>query len=506
MKLTFQAVPVTLDAAAGENEAPRITGLAVPWDTLAVLSGGEKVIVRRGAFDLEAKPKLLEGHDTTQLRGVVNELADSEEGLLFEATFARTRAAEDAVELVRASAYDSVSAGFTPTKFNYDKKGVLIVEAADIHEISLVAMPAWKQAAIESLVAEAGDEDEEATSTEPEEGTKVEETPTVEAEAPTIATPIYAAARREVKLPSIGEYVSKMLQGGTEFAEMNARLRAAAPDVVTSDLGGLLPEPIVQPVYNGLIGRRNVIDAIGARQAPRAGKVFIRPSVTTHTSVAAVTENNNNIQSGTLVVTDNQVTKSQYGGYVELSQFSIDTTSPEVLSVLIDDMARVYAKQTETAVETALEAGISTTQAAFDVTSPAEWADFIYDCSTTILNASSHLPTHVFVSPSFWAALGKLTDDAGRPLFYADRALNPMNSFGQLSPGTIAGTAFGLSVVVTPYNSDFLAVGNADGFEIYEDLRGALSVDVPNQLSRTVAFYGYLATLMIDSTKFVKIA
>jgi hypothetical protein len=81
-----------------------------------------------------------------------------------------------------------------------------------------------------------------------------------------------------------------------------------------------------------------------------------------------------------------------------------------------------------------------------------------------------------------------------------------MNAYGQLSPGTLFGTAFGLSVVVTPYNSDFLAVGNADGFEIYEDLRGALSVDVPNQLSRTVAFYGYLATLMIDPAKFVKVA
>lgn len=503
MKLTFQAVPVTLDAAAGENEAPRITGLAVPWDTLAVLSGGEKVIVKRGAFDLESRPKLLEGHDTNQLRGVVNELADSEEGLLFEATFARTRAAEDAVELVRASAYDSVSAGFTPTKFKYDKKGVLVVEAADIHEISLVAMPAWKQAAIESLVAEAGDEDEEPQTTDPEEGTKVEETPTVEAEAPTIATPIYAAAKRKFELPSAAEYVTKMLAGGTEWAEFNARLRAGAPDVVTSDVVGLLPEPIVQPVYNSLIGRRNVIDAIGARQAPRAGKVFIRPSVTTHTSVAQVTENNNNIQSGTLVVTDNQVTKLQFGGYVEVSQFSIDTTSPEIISVLIDDMSRVYAKQTETYVEAQIEAGITATEPAFDVTKPAEWADFIYDASKKVLANSSHLPTHLFMSPSFWSALGKLVDDSKRPLF---PQIGPMNAYGNVTPGSLNGNAFGLTCVVTPYNSDFLAVGNADGFEIYEDLRGALSVDVPNQLSRTVAFYGYLATLMIDADKFVKIA
>lgn len=505
MKLTFTAIPVTLDAAAGEEESPRsITGVAIPWDTQAVLSGGEKVIVRRGAFDLSSRPKLLEGHDVTQLRGTVTELADSDEGLLFSARFAKTRASDDAIELVKAGAYDSVSAGFTPDKFKYDKKGVMIVEAGTLHEISLVAMPAFKEAVITQIAASAPEDDEPTTPEVPEEEPIVDNNNTpVEAAAETIPTPIYAQARREFKLPSAAEYITKMLQGGAEFAEFNTRLRAGAPDVVTSDLGGLLPEPIVQPVYNGLIGRRNVIDAIGARQAPRAGKVFIRPEVTTHTSIAQVTENNNNIQSGTFVVTDNQVTKLQFGGYVEVSQFSIDTTSPEVIGILLDDMTRVYAKQTETYVETTLESSISATQAAFDVTKPEEWADFIYDCAATVLNNSSHLPTHLFMSPSFWAALGKLTDDAARPLF---PQIGPMNAYGNVSPGTLNGNAFGLTCVVTPYNSDFLAVGNADGFEIYEDLRGALSVDVPNQLSRTVAFYGYLATLMIDASKFVKIA
>jgi HK97 family phage prohead protease len=505
MKLTFQAVPVTLDAAAGEESPRTITGLALPWDTVATVMSGEKVLVKRGAFNLDSKPKLLEGHDITQLRGVVTELADSDEGLLFQGTFAKTRASDDAVELVKAGAYDSVSAGFTPTKYKYDKKGVLVVEAAEIHEISLVAMPAWKEAVITEIAASSPEEDEanDPTDTTPEEGTEVENTPEVEAQAETVPTIIYAQAKKDFKLPSAAEYITKMLAGGTEFAEFNARLRAGAPDVLTSDISGLLPEPIVQPVYNSLIGRRNVIDAIGARQAPRAGKVFIRPEVTTHSSISQVTENNNNIQSGTFVVTDNQVTKLQFGGYVEVSQFSIDTSSPEVLGILLDDMTRVYAKQTETYVETQIEAGITATEPAFDVTKPEQWADFIYDSAAKILANSSHLPTHLFMSPSFWSALGKLVDESKRPLF---PQIGPMNAYGNVSPGTLNGNAFGLTCVVTPYNSDFLAVGNADGFEIYEDLRGALTVDVPNQLSRTVAFYGYLATLMIDPDKFCKIA
>jgi HK97 family phage prohead protease len=505
MKLTFQAQPVTLDAAAGEAEAPRtITGIAVPYDTPAVVMSGEKVLVRPGAFDTDSKPKLLESHDLTQLRGTVTELVDTDDALLFTASFARTRAADDAIELVKAGAYDAVSAGFTPTKYNYDKKGTLVVEKAEIHEISLVAIPAWKGAQITEIAA-SSPEDDEAQTTEPapEEENTVDQNQQVEAvEAETIPTPVvYAQAKRDFRLPSAAEYIATMMRGGAEWANLQTSIRAAAPDVLTSDLDGILPLPIVQPVYNGLIGRRSVIDAIGARALPAGGKVFIRPSVTTHTSIAAVTENNNNIQSGTFVVTDNQVTKAQYGGYVEVSQFSIDTTQPEVIALLLDDMSRVYGEQTETAVETALEAAITATEPLTGSNTPAGWANFVWAATETILDQSSHLPTHLFVSPNYWAALGKLVDDAGRPLF---PQVGPMNAFGNVAPGTVAGNAFGLSVVVCPYITDFVAVGNADGFEIFEDIRGALSVNVPNQLSRTIAWYGYLATLMIDADKFVK--
>lgn len=508
MKLTFQAIPVTLDASAGEDKPRTITGVAVPWDTVAVVSSGEKVKVLRGAFDLSSKPKLLENHDMTQLRGVVNELADSDEGLLFEATFARTRAAEDAVELVKASAYDSVSAGFTPTRYKYDKKGVLIVEAAELHEVSLVAMPAWKQAVITEIAASSPEEGEEENPDPKETEIPEMETPeVVEAQAETVPTNpvVFASAKREFKLPTASEYISTMLKGGADWAQMSARIQAGAPDVLTSDLDGILPVPIVSPVMNALIGRRNLIEAVGTRAMPAGGKVFIRPSVTTHTSIAAVTENNNNIQSGTFVITDNQVTKAQYGGYVEVSQFSLDVTQPEVVSLLLDDMARVYAKQTETAVETAFGNGITETLVEpASYASPADWSAWVWGATATVLAESSQLPTHLFVGTNQFADLGQLVDDAGRPLFYAERANNPMNAFGQLSPGSTMGSAFGLSVVVLPYTANFLAVGNAQGFEVFEDLRGALSVNVPNQLSRTIAWYGYLASLMIEPSMFVK--
>jgi hypothetical protein len=81
-----------------------------------------------------------------------------------------------------------------------------------------------------------------------------------------------------------------------------------------------------------------------------------------------------------------------------------------------------------------------------------------------------------------------------------------MNAFGNVTPGNLNGTAFGLSVVVLPYlSAGFVAVGNADGFEVFEQMKGAISVEASDgSLSRYIKFRGYIASLMIDSNKFVK--
>ena len=505
--LRFDANPDLIIAEAGDDKRPaRIAGIAVPWAPVsATVSDGTLVSFKRGAFDLNQKPaKLVENHDLTQLRGTVA-ISDGEDGLEFEATFARTAASADAIELVKAGAYDSVSVGAIPEKWSYDGD-VMVVEAAKLVELSLVAVPAFAGAVITEIAATSPVADEPAPN-ESEEESPMSENPTpevVEAAAPAVipTAPIYASARKDFALPSPAEYLSKFLQGGAVWHEFSQRIKAAAPDVVTGDLDGILPTPIVAPVYNNLIGRRPVIDAVGARAMPQGGKVFIRPSVTTHTTIGASNGENVALDSGTFVVTDNPVTKGVYGGYVKLSEEAMDWSSPEVLAVLLDDMARVYAKQTETVAETNLEAGISAVEPIADPTVPADWASFVWNASKTILDESTYLPTHLFVSPDYWAAMGALVDDAGRPLF---PQVGPMNAFGNVAPGTLSAQAFGLSVVVCPHLTDFAAVGAADGFEIFEQNKGVISAEANDgSLSRTIAFRGYLATLMIDADKFVK--
>ena len=508
--IQFVAVPVTLDAAAGEDSPRTITGVAVPWDTPATVSSGESVMFRRGAFDVNAKaPKLIEGHDMTQLRGVVTELVEAEEGLLFTAKFAKTRASDEAIELVKAGAYDSVSVGAIPVKFKYDKNGTMVVSKANLVEISLVAQPAFADAVITEIAASQPEEVEEVVEPQPndipEEETMSQETPAVEASAEIVPTaPIFAAARREAKLPTAAEYIAAAMVGGDQWLAMSAALRAAAPDVTTTDTPGILPIPIVQPVYNNFIGRRPVVDAIGAKAMPGSGKVFIRPEVTTHVSMAAQSAENAALQSGTYVVTDNQVTKGTYGGYVNLSLQDESWSDPAVVQLILDDMARIYANTTDNVAADNLLSGQTQTITLTDPTSPSEWVSDIYTAASTILtNSNGNLPTHLFLAPNMYAALGKLVDTAGRPLF---PEIGPMNALGTASASTFGGRAFGLITVVDRnFATDTCIVGDPSGFEIFEQQKGALTLESPSTLSRTLSWHGFFATLMIDPTKFVSL-
>ena len=510
--IQLTAQQITLDASADGEPTRQITGLAVPWNVKAQLSGGESVIFLEGSLPEDGPmPKLLEYHDDTRVIGRVTERVSTSEGMMFVAKLSATRAADDALALLADGALDSVSVGAIPTKFKRLSDGTLEVSQARFVELSVVTQPAYADAQIYSVAASSPDESEpdetetptETTPTPSEEDETMSEPTTVEAAVAT--QPIYATAvKRDAKLPTAVEYLSAAIAGGTAWERMHEALRAAAPDVVTSDTPGVLPTPILGPVYNNFIGRRPVVDAVGAKSMPGGGKIFIRPEVTTHTSIGASLAEMSN-QSGTFVVSSNQVTKQIFGGYVNISEADLDWTDPAILSILLDDMGRIYSNATDNYAADTLVAGATTTQAfaAADLDKPEVWAAEIAEAAATILTSSNgNLPTHLFLAPGIWGNLLGLSDSSKRPLF---PQIGPMNAFGNLAPGQNNGNAFGLQVVVDRnFASGTAIVGDASGYELFEQQKGAISLDNPSTLSRTIAFRGYFAALMIDSSKFVK--
>jgi HK97 family phage prohead protease len=492
---------------AEEGESPRtISGVAVPWNTEATVSDGTRVMFERGSLATSGKnPKLLKYHDDTAPVGVVTGRVDSEKGMLFTARISATSEGNDMLELIKDGAVDAVSVGVNPVDYSFNDQGVMVISRGDWVELSLVTAPAFRGATITEVAATEAKPTEELQPM-----TDKIETAAAVAEVPAAApaAPVWAAAKKEFKLPSAAEYVSKILRGGAEAREFVANIKAAAPDVVTTDTPGILPEPILGPVYNNFRGLRPVVDAIGVKAMPGGGKVFRRPEVTTHTTIGASNGENQNLDQGTFVVSNRNVTKGVYGGYVRLSEEDMEWTEPSVLALLLDDMARVYANETDNVAADDLKTGATQTNgigAWSNVSNPAILVDWIGEAATLILTQSNgNLPTHLFVSPDIWEKLIAVVDGQDRPLF---PIISPVNAFGQgVGPTTTSGNVFGLTLVVDRnFANETLIMGDPSGFEIFEQQKGALQVEAADgSLSRYIKFRGYFATLMMDPKKFVK--
>jgi hypothetical protein len=478
----------------------------VEWNTIATVSSGQQVKFLPGSLPTDGPaPKFMLDHSADKPLGMVVERVDTGEAMLFSARVGPGQVRDEVLAMAGPGEYyDSVSVGVEPVDYTFDEN-VMIVKSGRWMELSLLPFGAFASAKV-AQVAAAEPEPETPTPTDSEEEqVETPETPTaVEAAVPTNI--VFASPRKQVELPTAVEYIAAAVAGGDQWRAMSEALRAAAPDVVTTDTPGLLPTQVLAPVYNNFIGRRPVVDAIGVRAMPQAGKVFIRPEVTTHTSIGA-SIGEQSPTAGTLVVFNNQVTKQIFGGYVNISEADIDWSDPAILSVVLDDMGRIYANATDNYAADQLVAGVTTTEAfaLADIAKPEVWAAEIAKAASTILSASNgNLPTHLFVAPDRWQDLLGLSDSSKRPLF---PQVGPMNAFGNLAPGQYNGNAFGLQVVVDRnFASGVAIVADASGFELYEQQKGAISIDSPSTLSRTLAFRGYFAALMIDSSKFVQFA
>lgn len=508
--LRFNASGISIVAAEEGKARREISGLAVPYNVEATVSDGTRVKIMRGALPVDGPaPKLLQNHDGTEIVGLVTARKDEEDGMYFTARISKTRAGDDAIELIKDGAIDAVSIGIDPIKATYDKAGTLVVKSARWRELSIVGEPAFADARITQIAAT------KIQTNDTKESTTMEATNTpAEQPAPAPTAPIWAEAKRvPSRLPSAAEWISAYVQGGSAIANVNKIIAdhqayhnpvaAAAGDITTGDTPGLLPVPVVGPVYDNINYLRPVVTAIGARAMPLgSGRVFNRPEITTHAEVGLQTNELDPLASRTLVVSSNPVTRLTFGGTVLISEQDVDFTDPSSVNIVLQDLAGQYADATDNYAADQLRAG-STDQGTWAGTA-ATILDEIYAAAQLIAANTNVLPTHMFVDPQMWAKLGGLVDGSQRPLF---PTVGPFNAAGQQNAATWNGNPLGLTMVVDKNFTAKTAIvgcaaGRFAGFEIYENQRGLIAIDKPEVLGRQISFRGYFATLMIDGTKF----
>jgi HK97 family phage major capsid protein len=309
-------------------------------------------------------------------------------------------------------------------------------------------------------------------------------------------------APKDVQYRSAGQYTIDMWRAGLGNTDARERLELfnrAAAHQTTGDNPGLLPAQILGPVVDFVDNARPLINALGPRQLPSGS--WSRPVITQHSQIAAQSAEKTELASRKMTIGKLPVTAVTYGGYVNVSRQDIDWTQPQVMDIVINDLAGQYAIVTESAAGAAFSAAAT---------------------AGTDLPAT---PTSGDVAGALWAAAGAVytaTGGAGGliaaaapdmlsllgPLF---APVNPQNaqstgfSAGQFGQGAM-GAVSGIQVVVSAgIPAGQILVASSAAAEIYEDRIGALQVVEPSVLGVQVAYAGYFAPLVVAGPGIIKI-
>ena len=403
---------------------------------------------------------------------------------------------------------DAVSVGVNVLEHEWDGD-TLVVKSADWQELSLVPFGAFPQARVLDVAAaqidaqpQAGIEPTEApaqveTNDDPseEEENTSEEDIMAEATIPTAPLVIHAQPRKV----TAAEYLSKMLRG-----EALPRVEAVAAEDTTADIAGLLPEPLIGEVFNNLAlsDVAPLLSALGTRAMPASGETFYRRKISTHTSAAEQAAQFDELSSTAMVVDRIQVDKKTFGGYVDVSEQAGGWSDPALLTLILEDMARVTRQAFNAYVAAELVGGMGTASATIsDFTDGDEVITDLLAAAAEVRTGFGAFPNVLLLSSDVWAQLGAAKTSGGDLIF---PYLAPSNASGQIGGATTYNmTPLGLTVVVddalvvSPATSACIIM-NSRSFEVYEDIRGGIRVDQPATLSTRLAYRVFGATADID--------
>lgn len=304
----------------------------------------------------------------------------------------------------------------------------------------------------------------------------------------------------EVEYRSAGHYALDSYRAALGDRAAQERIEVfhrAAAHQKTSDNLGVVPDPIVGNVVNFVDAARSIVTLIGPQPLPSS--TFHRPRVTQGTTVAVqgaaggAADEKAELVSQKMTISRLTANAVTYGGYVNVSRQDIDFSSPQIMDLIINDLAARYAIQTESATGTALD-GSTSTNVGYGVS-----------------------PTAATIRAALWSAASTIfTATAGQGRVVLALAPDRLNVFGPLftpivgvaqtgdglSAGDYSSGLVGAVAGVPTYMSAGLASGKAFLFstaaiEVFEQRVGTLQVTEPSVLGVQVAYAGYFAPLRL---------
>jgi HK97 family phage major capsid protein len=311
------------------------------------------------------------------------------------------------------------------------------------------------------------------------------------------------AKPQEVEYRSAGQYTLDRWRSQLGDQEAQQRLEVyhrAAAHQTTADNAGLIPTPILGPVVSFIDENRPLVGQLGPRQLP--GQTWSRPKVTQHTTVATQSAEKAELVSQKMTITKLTATAATYGGYVNVSRQDLDFTTPGILDTVINDLAAVYAVQTEAASFTTFDAAATAGVAiATGAATASGVATSLWDAASKIYTATKGAGrVFAITGPDMLPILGPVF-----PPVNPQNAISPGLAAGDFSTGLV-GQITGIPLYVSAGCGTLrILVFSTAAAEVYEDRIGSLQVVEPSVLGLQVAYAGYFTPMVIESTAIVKI-
>ena len=560
---------LTFSAAIEASDAGRrvISGKIVPFNGEVGMTSVGPVIFERGAIQIPsvAKIKLLAQHEKNNPIGRMQNYQESADGIYASFKVSASTKGQDFLIMASEGLIDGLSVGVEVIASKERKDGTLIVTAAKLQEVSLVESPAFDNARVLDVAAQATDPEEiaeetletaedvlieqistavdglkqiqeaekalEESETQTESEASVENTPAATTEA--AAAPVAAeASRPTIKasqpyitssvrhgIDSMGRYVEnkiKASQGDLDArewiaaAEDPAVVRAAADSIGTTN-PAFNPIQYMKELYvNNRFGAP-ARDAVSRGILPTSGMTFQIPSLVTSAgggsgvapTVAATSEAGTPSNTGmeTQYITG---TVSKYAGQQTITLELLERSNPVFFDELAKQMELAYLKSIDAAILAGLVSGGTVGTKNYSADS-AGIIDFVSTESALAYAGTSSFAKNYLAGISQWSTLMGAVDTTGRPIY---NAVNPWNAAGESNPGAIKGNVLGLdlyvdyqAVATTIDNSAFIIV--PDAVTWYESPTSYFSVNNVSNMEVQTAIYGY-GSLVVKNAKGIR--
>lgn len=371
--LRCEAVSLPADAVATETRV--INGLALPYGVPGNTSGG-KVTVQAGAIKIPEdmkRVKLLRDHDRSAPVGYLESIEDGPNGLIAKFKVGNTEGGNVALVEAAEGIRDGLSVELSAVQMSADGKTVI---SALLDAVALVAVPAFSDARVSSVLAQHTDSPAEVGGSQKE--NEMELTPEQIAAAQAEADKLAA----EAKAAEV-EAAQKLLNPGGALApkkadltfsqivtalravkngESNDTITAALSDITRSANTAVSPAGWVGEVWSGVQYTRAIVPLVTNKSLTSYRAVGWRWTV--KPEVASYSGDKNAVPSNQPATEAVAIDALRLAGAHDIDRKFIDFNDGEFIAAYFSAMAESYAYETDEALAAFIAANASAAGAA----------------------------------------------------------------------------------------------------------------------------------------------